>query len=86
MQIKKWYGEFASIVRSYDDKLNDYTRSGAISSYLTTRNKNQNAPPAVAARAPARSRLVAVTEDESDSEFISEIEDPGMVEQNRTAP
>jgi hypothetical protein len=88
MQIKKWYGEFASIVRSYDDKLNDYTRSGAISSHLTTRNKSQNAPPAVAARATARSRPVAVTvtEDESDSEFISETENPEMVERNRIAP
>jgi len=87
MQIKKWYGEFASIVRTFDAKLNDYTRSEQISSCLTARNKSQSAPPAVAPRATARFRpAVTVTEDESDSEFISDTENPETVERNCTTP
>jgi len=58
-----------------------------LSSHLTVRKKSQIAP-AIAARVAAKSRpeVVTVTEDESDSDFISDTEDPEAVERNRTAP
>jgi len=85
MQVKKWYHKFVPLVQACDDKLNDYIRSVQLSSNLIVRNKQQCVP-TLGTRQAARPRpeVVTVTEDESDSEFISETEDTETVERNRT--
>src|SRR5271167_3668105 len=67
MQVKKWYHKFVPLVQACDDKLNDYIRYVHPSSSLIVRNKHHSVPTREAAR--PRPEVLAVTEDESDSEF-----------------
>jgi len=84
MQVKKWYKQFEPLVQTYDDKINDYIRCLESSSSLIIRDKHKSVP-TLGSRPAAKFRpeVVTVTEDESDSEFISGTEDPETVEQNR---
>jgi hypothetical protein len=86
MQVKKWYKQFEPLVQTYDDKINDYIRCLQSSSSLIIRDKHKSV--LTLGNRPAakfRPEVVTVTEDESDSEFISETEDPEAVERNRIA-
>jgi hypothetical protein len=87
MQVKKWYKQFEPLVQTYDDKLNDYTRCLQLSSNLIIRDKHKSVSTLGSRPAASRFRpdVVTVTEDESDSEFISDTEDPETVERNRIA-
>jgi hypothetical protein len=83
MQVKKWYKQFEPLVQTYDDKINDYIRCLQSSSSLIIRDKHKSVP-TLGSRPAAQFRpeVVTVTEDESDSEFISETEDRETVERN----
>jgi hypothetical protein len=84
-QVKKWYKQFEPLVQTYDDKINDYIRCLQSSSSLIIRDKHKSVPTLGSRPAAARFRpdVVTVTEDESDSEFVSDTEDTETVERNR---
>jgi hypothetical protein len=84
-----WFKYFAPTVQKYDDIINNHIRF-SLSSLVILQIRDLNAQKASTSgsRLPAggaslRNNQVALAGDESESEFISEYEDPQTLERNR---
>lgn len=88
-QITMWFKYFAPTVQKYDDIINNHIRFSSLSLViLQIRDLNAKKASSSGNRiapggASRRNNEAALARDESESEFISEDEDPQTLERNR---